>query len=126
MRMPALFQPRYCVILLGSALCLNTTQTFAHTQLQRSIPAANATVTTTPKSIQLQFAEPVMLMGLKLKDANNNAINIKYKPNSKSTAQHIVTLPALKNGVYQVTWNILAQDGHAIKGQYSFTLKLKP
>lgn len=36
--------------------------------------------------------------------------------------QHVVVLPALSSGSFEVRWRALSADGHVIKGNFDFTV----
>lgn len=56
-------------IFLGITLLFTATSALAHVKLLSAVPAMNATVTDQPKNLTLNFGEEVMLMNIKLIDA---------------------------------------------------------
>ncbi|WP_177245727.1 copper resistance protein CopC [Paenibacillus sp. BC26] len=104
------------------ALLLPQTVT-AHTDLKGSTPAKDETVTTAVSEIKLSFAteiEPVVV--LKVTDASNKEIAVKVEA-GKDQLTGVLDAP-LADGTYTVNWRIIGEDGHNIKGNYSFTVAL--
>ncbi|MCG5961067.1 copper resistance protein CopC [Acinetobacter baumannii] len=110
-------------ILAGIAIITVTTATFAHVNLLSSTPAANAVVAHQPKKITLNFADAVMLMNIKLVDAQKKEIPLNYKVSHDLKKSFDIALPKLSNGKYTVFWMTMAKDGHHMNGEYSFTIK---
>ncbi|WP_308639903.1 copper resistance CopC family protein [Paenibacillus silvisoli] len=95
----------------------------AHTDLKASTPAKGETVTTEIKEIQLNFAteiEPVVV--LKIRDASNTEIPVQVEAGTDTMTGKLEA--PLADGTYTVNWRIIGEDGHNIKGDYSFTVAL--
>jgi methionine-rich copper-binding protein CopC len=60
--------------LVGATLIVTASSAFAHVKLESAIPAINASVASQPKNITLNFGEEVMLMNVKLLDAQRKDI----------------------------------------------------
>jgi methionine-rich copper-binding protein CopC len=92
-----------------------------HAKLLGTTPAANAEVPA-PKTLTLAFNEAVRLAVLKLSSAGK-PIPVTFDRGAPAAAQVSVPLPALAAGVYQVDWSALTvEDGHVVKGTFSFTV----
>lgn len=112
------------VAILGTALCISA-PAVAHTDLTKSIPAADSTVPP-PKTIILTFSEKVApaFIGVALTraDGMKNAITTSVSPNGK-----IVTCTpkgSLAAGTYMLTWHAAStDDGHRTDGTFSFKVK---
>jgi methionine-rich copper-binding protein CopC len=112
------------VAVLGVALFL-AGPALAHTDLIKSIPAADSTVAR-PKTIILTFSEKVapaftgfelsMVDGMKM--AVTTAVSVDGK---------IITLTpkgSLMSGAYKLAWHAAAaEDGHRTDGTFSFKIK---
>ena len=112
-------------IAVTAALSLSATSAFAHAHLETSIPAANATVAS-PASVTLHFTEPLeaRFSGFEIADVQGHAINAASHPDPANAAVLVAT-PArpLAAGPYHVTWHIVAQDGHRMRGAFDFTVR---
>jgi Cu/Ag efflux protein CusF len=43
----------------------------------------------------------------------------------KEGKRHLVNIPVLDMGIYKTTWRALSEDGHAIKGTFTFEVSAK-
>jgi methionine-rich copper-binding protein CopC len=104
------------------AVAMTTTSAFAHTTLQSAIPAVNAKVAA-PTKLALTFGEPVMLMGLKLTNAQQKTVPLNFNVSSDMKKSFDIALPKLAKSTYAVNWVIMGDDGHNMNGRYQFTVK---
>ncbi|HHR5660661.1 TPA: CopC domain-containing protein YobA [Klebsiella aerogenes] len=106
---------------------LTTASAFAHAHLQQQIPAADSTVSVSPKALTLTFSEGVELSfsGVTLNGPQNKPVATgKLARSDGNKAQ--LTLPLnepLAAGEYTVEWHVVSVDGHKTKGQYHFSVK---
>ena len=109
--------------LVGATLIVTASSAFAHVKLESAIPAINASVASQPKNITLNFGEEVMLMNVKLLDAQRKDIPLNYKITHDMKKSFDVAVPKLKKGKYTVVWTTMGTDGHNMNGEYNFTIK---
>lgn len=93
----------------------------AHAQLISSSPGAGQTLAEAPVQLELVFSEPVdpALASIRVSDEQSAPVGI----GSPTVAGDRITasLPALVDGVYTVTWQVLsAADGHVTSGSFQF------
>jgi methionine-rich copper-binding protein CopC len=94
----------------------------AHAKLLSTSPAAGAQVEAAPKALTLKFNEAVQLAVLKLSGEGKD-IPLAVDRGASAAAQVTVALPVLAAGTYQVQWSaITADDGHVVKGTFSFVV----
>lgn len=95
--------------------------TWAHSKLQSSVPAADAKVTEAVQELSLSFNEKI--------DSTLSTLMITNDKGEKiETAEVIVEESHLKaslgspldSGTYTVEWKIVGRDGHPVKGEYAF------
>ena len=110
-------------ILVGATMIVAASSAFAHVKLESATPAINASVASQPKNITLNFGEEVMLMNVKLLDAQRKDIPLNYQITHDMKKSFEVTVPKLKKGKYTVVWTTMGTDGHNMSGEYSFTIK---
>lgn len=121
-----LFQNKMAMLrnmLVGASIIIATSNAFAHVTLESAIPAINASVASQPKSITLNFGGEVMLMNIKLLDAQRKDIPLNYQVTHDMKKTFEVAVPKLKKGKYTVGWTTMGTDGHNMNGEYSFTIK---
>jgi methionine-rich copper-binding protein CopC len=93
----------------------------AHAHLQKSSPADNSVITTSPSNLVLNFSEAARLTALSIQKDSEPAQSLKPLPTA--AAQQIsVPLPQLTPGTYSVSWRVLSDDGHVMAGALHFTL----
>ena len=93
----------------------------AHAMLESTSPANQATVARAPAALELRFSHPSRLTSLRLRhEGRDTALTID--PFATATSHVSVALPVLKAGTWQVHWGALSGDGHAMKGNWSFTI----
>lgn len=109
--------------LVGATLIVTASSAFAHVKLESAIPAINASVASQPKNITLNFGEEVMLMNVKLLDAQRKDIPLNYQVTHDMKKSFEVVVPKLKKGKYTVVWTTMGTDGHNMNGEYNFTIK---
>ncbi|HWL40817.1 MAG TPA: copper resistance protein CopC [Gemmatimonadaceae bacterium] len=95
-----------------------------HATLLRSTPAADARLTTAPRSIRLVFSEPIVaeLSRIVLTGPEGRAENIPVVLDAAGANTLVGSLPALPNGQHLVAWRIVSADGHPVSGRFSFSL----
>jgi len=96
----------------------------AHAELASSVPAANASVTTSPRQLVLTFTEPIDPANSSLTllgpDGKPVAGSGGLRVNEAATAA-TETVPTLAPGIYTVNYQVTsAADGHVTTGQYAF------
>ncbi len=102
------------------------TPAFAHALLVRSTPAANAVLTQPPVQVEIFFSEPLEegLSSIRVFDSNNLSVDagdVRVDPSDPTRLT--VTLHALTDGVYTVTWKVVSSiDGHQTTGSFPFAV----
>jgi methionine-rich copper-binding protein CopC len=110
-------------ILVATTIVAASSSVFAHVKLESATPAINASVASQPTSIRLNFGGEVMLMNVKLLDAQRRDIPLNYQVSHDLKKSFEVAVPKLKSGKYTVVWTTMGTDGHHMSGEYNFTIK---
>nr|WP_152636305.1 CopC domain-containing protein YobA [Serratia fonticola] len=105
---------------------LSSQQALAHAHLKVQTPAADATVSSAPKVLTLNFSEGIEpnFSGVKVTGPDNAVVKtgkLDLDP-SNNTQINVPIESELAAGKYQVSWHVVSVDGHKTKGQYSFTV----
>jgi len=101
-----------------------STYALAHTKLEKSEPAAGATLTQAPKQIQLWFNEKIdpAVSKLDLTSASGKvALSGMHVMSGKELMAAVSG--AVPAGTYTVAWQTAGDDGHVVKGDFTFTVK---
>jgi methionine-rich copper-binding protein CopC len=112
------------ILLCAVLLLLLPTTAWAHTGLKKASPNKEEVMNQEVNSIILEFngaIEP--LSTLKLVNQQGEEIKVGPIEVNDNNLQGSIN-PALPDGEYTVQWKIIGEDGHPIKGTYSFTVEL--
>jgi copper transport protein len=92
----------------------------AHAQLVRTVPEASAELTTSPPFVEIDFAEGVRAVpgGIRVLGQDGKRVD-DARPTSKGNSVRLV-LPKLTAGAYVVSWRVVSEDGHPVRGAYTF------
>jgi methionine-rich copper-binding protein CopC len=106
------------------ALTAGSASVAGHAKLEKSEPAAAATVTTTPAHLQLWFNEKPDLKVTKI-TLSGPAGQVEVGPAHSKGEKTIMTdiTGKMPDGKYSVSWQTAGKDGHVQKGTFAFNLK---
>lgn len=98
----------------------------AHGSLKSATPAADATLTVVPRELRLQFTEaPALAFSrLELLSASGTVVELSPVRIAADSRRALVSdiRGTLTAGTYTVVWQIAGDDGHPVRGRYTFTL----
>ena len=115
----------------------------SHSPLERAIPSDGSVLATPPTEYKMLFKSPAKLIKFEifLKGQNNNKkssalkslfkksdgelIETNYKPSLVLSESHLIKLPKISFGSYEVRWRAMGEDGHVLKGKLTFEVKGK-
>ncbi|HEY2917182.1 MAG TPA: copper resistance protein CopC [Candidatus Limnocylindrales bacterium] len=115
---------------LSGAATVAAGPALGHALLQRSSPAAGATIGTAPAVVTLTFGEPPdpRLSSVKVLDTAGASVAggpATIDPADRNTLD--VPLKGLPDGVYTVSWRtVSAVDGHVAAGSFAFGIGVAP
>jgi copper transport protein len=103
----------------------------AHALLERSFPAAGASLPRAPHTMLLYFTEAPepSLSTVSLLNSSGQAVSGVSKPTPApgSMKELRVALPRLADGVYTVSWRTVSKvDGHVTGGSFAFGIGVQP
>ncbi len=115
------FHPaHYVVLVIGLFLSVAAV---GHSPLTAVSPADGARLATAPETIEMRFSGPSRLVRFTLAtEADGASVELDDSYLMIEAVDHTVTLPALANGRYTASWRAMGEDGHVIKGRFSFTI----
>lgn len=94
-----------------------------HTGLKRSEPAKNSQLATSPKRISLWFTAKPQLAFTKVSlDGPAGHVTLDTIVADTGNALHAQVPVVLRAGTYTVHWQTASADGHAIRGDFSFSI----
>ena len=100
----------------------------AHTGLDSSQPSGGEIVGEPVSQISLMFNRPVEPAGSGLTVFDSDGI--EHRPDSLNSADGQTWLlyyePPLSSGRFEVSWRVVAEDGHVVEGSFGFTVAGSP
>jgi methionine-rich copper-binding protein CopC len=111
-----------CLVSAFLALLLLATPALAHARLEKSIPAARATIKS-PQHVVLTFSEALepAFSGALLLDQDGR--NFSAGPTKVDGPVMTLTPGRLPPGRYHVSWHAVGHDTHRTEGDFSFTVR---
>lgn len=112
----------FIAIILSLTLIANA---YAHSKVKTSLPADGAELGQIPSSIEINFEMPARVTKVSLShtegaEDHEDRLDIPTKDFVTSLS---LTPELYGAGQYEIEWRALAEDGHAMKGSFSFTVK---
>jgi methionine-rich copper-binding protein CopC len=97
----------------------------SHTEIAFLSPENGSILSEAPNEIYIVYHYPVMITKLEMFKSDQDNENIQLSKNflMQSSDAHQIKLPSLKMGEYEIDWRALSEDGHMIKGTFSFKIK---
>lgn len=113
-------------LLLAALVLTMVNSASAHSRLERSVPAANSTVGSSPPSVTLWFSERLepafsKVQVFSAEDKQVDKDDAKVSP--EDGKQMIVALPELAPGTYRVHFRVLSVDSHVSEGDFTFDVQ---
>ena len=119
------------------------TMVLPHSPLKLSNPMDGALLSKAPTEYKMLFKSPAKLIKFEIfqkgkndnkdtsslkglfKKSNGKLIEINYKPSLVLSESHLIKLPQINFGSYEVHWRAMGEDGHVLKGILTFEVKGK-
>ena len=93
----------------------------AHSPLQSVTPSDGAVLATAPQTIEMRFRGGARLIRFRLvNDADGTKVGLGESHLMVESEEHRIILPPLPEGAFTASWRALSEDGHVIKGVFSF------
>ena len=115
----------------------------SHSPLEKAMPTDGAVLVTPPIEYRMLFKSPAKLIKFEIfqksednnkkpsllkslfKNSNGKLIEINFKPSLVLSESHLIKLPKINYGSYEVRWRAMGEDGHVLKGILTFEIKGK-
>ena len=112
----------------------------SHSPLEKAIPSDGAVLATPPTEYKILFKSPAKLIKFEIfqkgednnkktsllkslfKNSNEKLIEINFKPSLVLSESHLIKLPKINHGSYEVRWRAVGEDGHVLKGILTFEI----
>lgn len=102
-----------------------------HARLVKSSPGVDVTVTASPTAVKLWFSAPVEVSLSRVQLVGPGGTVVATGPASRIPGENDLAVMAavrrpLKAGRHVVRWTTSSQDGHLMKGSFSFVVDPRP
>ena len=101
---------------------------FAHAQVEATSPLKGAVLTSSPKTVWIEFGEKLLVLDKNhinsLTVSDSSGKRIEKSPAIISGTRATTKLKdALAPGKYVVKYRVVSEDGHVVNGSYFFSVK---
>jgi methionine-rich copper-binding protein CopC len=99
-----------------------------HAEIAKTNPAKSAILTQSPRSVSIEFGETLLTLdekkinSVKVTDSRGKRVDNSSTIVSGSRATTKIK-GTLKKGKYMVSYRVVSEDGHPVKGSYYFSVK---
>ena len=110
-----------CIVALLAGL--GTSVVFAHTLMDRTVPAAGSTVHGPPAEVRLWFSQALEPAFCTLRVVDRDARQVDRNDKRVDAGDPTllrVSLYPVAPGTYRVIWRVLSADGHVSEGDFTF------
>ena len=110
----------------------------AHSPIAYVLPKDGAVINKSPETIEIVFTGPSKLIKVSLQkfapEANQSLVGSLLGSGEgvdialdgdflmQEGKRHLISIPSLEEGNYQTNWRAISEDGHTIKGEFSFII----
>jgi methionine-rich copper-binding protein CopC len=103
------------LVLIGTGAVL------AHAKMTTSVPADGATVPAGLSEIEMSFSHPMRLTLVRVHGAvDDKDVELRGALPKGFAESAKVPIDILAAGAYDVSWTAVSEDGHVMKGHFSF------
>ena len=110
-------------ILLTALISLWAAGAVAHSPLEATTPAHEATVAEVPSEITMDFKGKIRLTRVSMTHAETTTANLDLGGFDEFVSSYAIPLQGMGSGDYLIEWRGLGADGHALNGSFSFTVE---
>ncbi|GBF57915.1 hypothetical protein PbB2_01586 [Candidatus Phycosocius bacilliformis] len=110
------------VLMSVGLLCASFAMAQAHTMERAVSIASNAVLQTAPETFTVSYVHPARFGSVQLRTATGETVPIRYQPPANATTTFTIPLPKLAPDSYRLTWRVIAEDGHVMTGNVTFTI----
>jgi copper resistance protein C len=95
---------------------------FAHSGVDSILPKDGATLAEVPAEISLSFAGEIRLTRVDMIHQDGPAIRLDLSDQTSFTRVFSLPVDGRGKGIYRIKWRGLGKDGHAMQGEFMFTV----
>lgn len=94
----------------------------AHSRVETTTPENGATIASAPSEISFSFGDEIRLTRVQMVHQDLHTVPLDL--GGQTSFDRVFTLPfqGMGNGTYRIEWRGLGVDGHAMQGEFTFTV----
>ena len=115
---------RHALLIAAFAALALPAQAFAHATLERTSPAFEQRLSTSPRIVTLRFDQYIERLpdAIRLYSAHGELPVPRIRTDGRAL---IASVPKLRRGAYTIRWHALSGDGHVVSGVFTFGVRAK-
>ena len=98
------------------------TSAFAHSKVDTTTPEDGATVTEVPSEISFNFTDDIRLTKVNMIHQDAHTVTLDLGDQTSFSRAFALPLQGMGEGIYRIEWRGLGADGHAMQGEFTFTV----
>lgn len=98
------------------------TNAFAHSSVDTTTPENGATVAEVPSEINFNFADDIRLTKVDMIHQEAHTVTLDLGDQTSFGRAFAFPLQSMGGGTYRIEWRGLGADGHAMQGEFIFTV----
>ena len=110
-------------LVLAALVGIWATSAVAHSPLKTTTPGNGAVVSEAPTEISLDFKGKIRLTRVSVSTAGQDSVDLNLGASKGFVSSYTLPFQASGDGTYQIDWRGLGDDGHALTGSFSFSVK---
>ncbi|WP_170410285.1 copper resistance CopC family protein [Ruegeria atlantica] len=95
---------------------------FAHSSVDTTTPEDGATVAEVPSEISFNFADDIRLTKVNMIHQEAHTVTLDLGDQTSFGRAFALPLQSMGEGTYRIEWRGLGADGHAMQGEFTFTV----
>ena len=111
---------KLAIIALMTALA---TGAFAHSPVDSTTPENRTTIAEVPSEISFNFAGDIRLTRVDMLHQDHPSVRLELGDQTSFGRVFTLPLEGMGIGTYRIEWRGLGSDGHAMQGDFSFTVE---
>ncbi|SLN10976.1 Copper resistance protein C precursor [Falsiruegeria litorea R37] len=101
---------------------LLATNAFAHSSVDTTTPENGATIAEVPSEISFDFADDIRLTKVNMTHQDVHTVTLDLGDQTSFGRAFAIPLQSMGEGIYRIEWRGLGADGHAMQGEFTFTV----
>lgn len=98
------------------------TGALAHSRVDTTTPENGAVITEAPSEINFNFADDIRLTRVQMIHQDLHAVPLDLGDQTSFDREFTLPLQGMGEGSYRIEWRGLGVDGHAMQGEFTFTV----